>query len=193
MYRDVPVKDETAQESEIDLSVEPHTTDEHDGISSTRKRRRLTQKSSVSARFSDDFEDDDVMQVQADCSVPAFAENLDEKRIVVGTIGATGFEGDLLPIAMERVVSLVSPSLEDTSTPSSSSRREMTPPSCPLFQTDDTKTESCQQRKLLGLSAVAEVQRNSSSLGRAKTKSLQHDKCALVDPCSSSTLGFLMY
>ena len=45
----------------------------------------------VSARFSHDFEEDDVRQVQADCSVPAFAENLDEKRIVVGTIGATGF------------------------------------------------------------------------------------------------------
>ena len=42
VYRDVPVKDEPAHESEIDLSVEPHTTDEHDGISSTRKRRRLT-------------------------------------------------------------------------------------------------------------------------------------------------------
>ena len=33
--------------------------------------------------------------------MPAFAENLDEKRVVVGTIGATGFEGDLLPVAME--------------------------------------------------------------------------------------------
>ena len=41
------------------------------------------------------------MQVQADCSVPAFAENLDEKRIVVGTIAAAGSEGDLLPTAME--------------------------------------------------------------------------------------------
>ena len=101
VYRDVPVKDETAHESEIDSSVEPHTTGEHDGISSTRKRRRLTHKSHVSARSSEDSEEDDVMQVQADCSVPAFAENLDDKRIVVGTIGAAGFEGDLLPIAME--------------------------------------------------------------------------------------------
>ena len=32
VYRDVPVKDETAHESGIDLSVKPHTTDEHDGI-----------------------------------------------------------------------------------------------------------------------------------------------------------------
>ena len=38
VYRDIPVKDETAHESEIDLSVKPHTIDEHDGISSTRKR-----------------------------------------------------------------------------------------------------------------------------------------------------------
>ena len=80
VYRDVPVKDETAHESEIDLSVRPHTTDEHDGISSTRKRRRLTHKSPVSARFSDDSEEDDAMQ-----------ENLDEKRIVVGTIGRYWF------------------------------------------------------------------------------------------------------
>ena len=53
---DVPVKDETTHDSEIDLSVEPRTscdqaTDEHDLISSTRKRRRLTHKSLVSARF----------------------------------------------------------------------------------------------------------------------------------------------
>ena len=33
--------------------------------------------------------------------MPAFAENVDEKRPAVGTIGATGFEGDLLPVAME--------------------------------------------------------------------------------------------
>ena len=31
------------------------------------------------------------MQVQADCSVPAFVKTFDEKRPVVGTIGATGF------------------------------------------------------------------------------------------------------
>ena len=47
VYRDVLVKDETTHESEIDLSVEPRTscdqaTDEHDVISKTRKRRRLT-------------------------------------------------------------------------------------------------------------------------------------------------------
>ena len=40
VYRDFPVKDEIAHESEIDSSVEPHTTHEHGGISSTRKRRR---------------------------------------------------------------------------------------------------------------------------------------------------------
>ena len=105
LYRDVLVKDETTHDYEIHFSVEPRTsrdqaTDEHDVISSTGKRRRLTYKSPVSARFSDDFEEGDVMQVQADCSVPAFAENLDGKRTVVGTIGATGFESDLLPVAM---------------------------------------------------------------------------------------------
>ena len=106
VYRDVLVKDETTHDSEIDLSVEPRTsydqaTDEHDVISGTRKRRRLTHTSLVSARSVDNFEEDDAMQVQADCFVPAFAENFDEKRPVVGTIGATGFEGDLLSVAME--------------------------------------------------------------------------------------------
>ena len=41
-----------------------------------------------------------------------------------------------------------------------------------VFETDDTKTESCQQGKLLGLSAVAEVQRNSSSLGNGQRRNL---------------------
>ena len=44
-------------------------------------------------------------------------------------------------------------------------KRDDTPLST-VFEIDGTKTESCQQRKLLGLSAVAEVQRNSSSLGK---------------------------
>ena len=79
VYRDVPVKDETTHDSEINLSVEPRTscdqaTDEHDVISGTRKRRRLTHKSPVSARFVDDSEEEDAMQVQADCSVPAIAK-----------------------------------------------------------------------------------------------------------------------
>ena len=56
VYRDVLVKDETTHDSEIDLSVEPRTscdqaTGEHDVISSTRKRRRLTHKSPVSTCF----------------------------------------------------------------------------------------------------------------------------------------------
>ena len=39
-----------------------------------------------------------------------------------------------------------------------------------MLETDDTTTESCQQRKFLGLSAVADVQWNSSSLGRGKRR-----------------------
>ena len=107
VYRDVPVKDETTHEPEIDLSVEPRTscdqaTDEHDVISKTRKRRRLTHTQITRfCSFYDDFVEDEVIQVQTDCSVPAFAEHFDEKRPAVGTIGATGFEGDLPPVAME--------------------------------------------------------------------------------------------
>ena len=87
---------ERTHESEIDLPVEPLTscdqaTDEHDVIPHTRKRRRLVHKPHVSARFSVDFDEGDAIQVQADCSVPAFAENLVEKRAVVGTIYAYWF------------------------------------------------------------------------------------------------------
>ena len=72
------------------------------------------------------------MQVQADCSVPAFAENLDEKRIVVGRLALLVLNAVYFLSPWKRIVNLVSPSLEDTNTPSSSSRRETTPPSCSL-------------------------------------------------------------
>ena len=39
-----------------------------------------------------------------------------------------------------------------------------------MLETDDTTTESCQQRKFLGLSAVADVQWNSSSLGKGQRR-----------------------
>ena len=127
----------------------------------------------VSARFVDDFEEEDAMQVQADCSVPAFAKKIDEKRPVVGTIGATGFEGDFFLVAMdtscqpgesvfgghEHTVQLLE-------------KRDDTAQLSTVFEIDETKTESCQQRKVLGLSAVAEVQRNSSSLGKGQRRHL---------------------
>ena len=200
VYRDVPVRNETTHESEIDLLVEPFTscdqaTDEHDVISSTRKRRRLTHKSPVSAHFSDDFDEDDVVQVQADCSVPAFAENLVKKRTVVGTICAIGFEGDSLSAAME--VSCQSGETElgrDEHTVELLEKGDDTAQLPAVFETDDTKTESCQQRKLLG---VVSIGRSATELvvpGKgAKTKLLQHDKCALVDLCRCSTSGFLLY
>ena len=188
VYRDVPVKDETAHESEIDLSVEPHTTDEHAGISSTRRRRRLTHKSPVSARFSDDFEEDDVMQVQA----AAFAENLEMllERLALLVLKAIYF---LLPWG--RIVNLVRPSLEDTDTLSSSSRREMTPPNCPLCSKPMIRRQDrVNKESFLCCQQVAEVQRNSSTLGKGQRRNLlQHDKSALVDPCCSSTSGFLLH
>ena len=159
------------------MIVEPLTscdqaTDEHDIIPHTRKRRRWTHKSPVSARFSVDFDEDDAIQVQADCSVPTFAEHLVEKRAVVGTICATGSEGDSLSAAMEtscqsageaelgrheHTVHLLEKGGDTTQLPA-------------VFETDDTKTESCQQRKLMVLPAEAEVQRNSSSLGKGQRR-----------------------
>ena len=173
VYRDVLVKNETTIDSEIDLSVEPRTpcdqaTDEHYVISSTRKRLRLTHKSTVSARDTDDFEEDDAVQVQANCSVPAFAENLDGKQIVVGV-----FEGDLLLVVRE--TSCQSGESEfgrHEHTVQLLKKRDDTAQLSTVLEIDDTKTESCQQRKLLGLSAVAEVQRNSSPFGKGQRRNL---------------------
>ena len=56
----------------------------------------------LSARFSlDDCDEDGDTSAQADCFMPAFAENFDEKRPVVGTVCSTGSEGDSLLAAME--------------------------------------------------------------------------------------------
>ena len=99
----------------------------------------------------------------------AFAENLDEKRIVVGTIGATGFEGDLFLIAME--TSCQSGESEfgrHEHTVQLLEKRDDTAQLSTVFETDNTKTESCQQRKLLGLLAVAEVQRTHRPRERGK-------------------------
>ena len=41
-----------------------------------------------------------------------------------------------------------------------------------VFETDDTTTKSCQQGKFLGLSTVADVQRNSPSLGKGQRRNL---------------------
>ena len=156
VYRDVLVKDETTHDLEIDLSVEPHTScdqaiDEHDVISGTRKRRRLTHKSLVSACFVDDSEEDDALQVQADCSVPAFAENFDEKRLVVGTIGATGFEGDLFLVAMETSCQLgESEFAGHEHSVQLLEKRDGTAQLSTVFEIDGTKTESCQQRNFWG-------------------------------------------
>ena len=131
-------------------------------VSKTRKRRRLLHKSPVSARFSlDDCDEDDDTSAQTDCFMPAFAENFDEKRSVVGTVCSTGSEGDSLPAAMEttegheHIVQLLETGGAGAMLPA-------------VFETDDTTTKSCQRGKFLVLSTVADVQRNSPSWERGK-------------------------
>ena len=184
-------------ESESDLSVEPRTscdqaTDEHDVISKTRKRRRLTHTQITRfCTFYDDFVEDEVIQVQAACSVPAYAKNVDEKRPAVGTIGATGFEGDLLPVAME---TSCQPGESEFGghehTVQLLEKRDDTArlPLCLKPWYEDrivSTTETC---------GVVSSGRSATELvvlrQGAKTESLQHDKSALVDLCNSSTLGF---
>ena len=41
-----------------------------------------------------------------------------------------------------------------------------------VFETDDTTTKACQQGNFLGLSTVADVQRNSPSLGKGQRRNL---------------------
>ena len=63
---------------------------------------------------------------------PAFAENLDEKRIVDGKIGSTGFEGDLVPIAMATSCQSGESEFGGHEHTHPAPREETTPPSCPL-------------------------------------------------------------
>ena len=95
VHRDVPVISETIDEPETDPFSGPadscdSVTDELDvdpSVSKTRKRRRLLYKSPVSARFSlDDCDEDDDTSAQADCFMPVFVEDSDEKRPVVGWV-----------------------------------------------------------------------------------------------------------
>ena len=62
-----------------------------------------------------------------------------------------------------------------------------------VFETDDTKTESCQQGKLLGVVSSGRSATELVVLGKgAKTKSLQHDKSALVDLCCRLNIGIAL-
>ena len=190
-------------------------TDEYDVISSAQKRRRLTHKSIVSARFFPvilmrtmlcrfkqivlcPLLPKILMRSARDLLPALFTQTLNLRgppssffltwleRLALLVLLAIYFQ-----LPWRRVVNLVSPSLEDTSTSSSSSRREMTPPSCPLCLKPMIRRQNRVKGNFWG------CQRNPTELvvlGKwAKTKSLQHDEVALVDSCSSSTLGFLMY
>ena len=101
VHRDVRVISETIPETETDPFSGPvdscdSVTDELDvdsSVSKTRKRRRLLHKSPVSARFSlYDCDENDDTSAQADCFMPAFAENSDEKQPVVDEVKTEGHE-----------------------------------------------------------------------------------------------------
>ena len=128
------------------------------------------------------------MQVQADCSVSAFSENLNEKRIVVGTIGATVFEGDLLPVDME--TSCQSGESEfggHEHTVQLLEKRDDTTQLSTVSEVSMIQRESSHQGKLLGLPAVAEVQRNSSSLEKERRRNLSSTLAAAQHLDSSCT------
>ena len=119
VYRDVPMKDETTHDSEIDMSVEPctscdQTTDEHDTISSTRKRRRLTQITG-SARSSDEFEEDDVYASSSRLFCARLLPKiLMRSELLLERLAPLVLRAICFLLPWRRVVYLVSPSLEDT-------------------------------------------------------------------------------
>ena len=141
VHRDVPVISETIHEFETEPFSGPadscnSVTDELDvdpSVSKTRKHRRLLHKSPVFARFSlDDSDEDDDTSAQTDCFMPAFAENSDEKRPVVGTVCSTvsGETQFLLP--WSQPVNPTKSNLSDTSVLFSSSGKEVMMTSCLL-------------------------------------------------------------
>ena len=103
----------------------------------------------------------------------AFAEHFDEKQPVVGTVCSTGVEDDVLPAAVEAIGQSDETELEgheyNVQLLAKGGDSAMLPA---MFESDDTTTESCQQRKFLGLSTVTDVQRNSSSLGKGQRRTL---------------------
>ena len=102
-----------------------------------------------------------------------FAENFDEKRPVVGTVCSTSSEGDSLPAAMETTGQSDEIEFEGHEHTVQLLEKGGAGAKLPaVSKTDDTTTKSCQQGKFLGLSAVADVQRNSPSLGKGQRRGL---------------------
>ena len=156
----------------------------------------MLHKSPASARFSlDDFDENDVIPAQADCSVPAFAENLDEKRPVVGTICSFGFEGDPLSAVTETHCQSGGTELEghehtvqllETGGDGNPVARFARGPMIRRQNRVSTREAS---------GAVSSGRRATEPvvLGkRAKTKLLLHDKSVFDDPCRRSTPGFFL-
>ena len=148
VYRDVPATSETKH----DLSEQSHNqpdpeTDEHDSYIDaldTRKRRRLRHKTAVSASFSVVGSNEEAhIPAQTDCSMPASAEIIDEGRTAADRFALLVLKAIHYLLPWNRTVQPERPSLKDTRTLSSSSRRnasthrttkleEMTTPNCPL-------------------------------------------------------------
>ena len=117
--------------------------------------------------------------------MPAFAENFDEKRPVVGTVCSTGSECDSLPAAMETTDQ--SDEIEFEGHEHTVQLLEKGGASARLpavFETDDTTTESCRRGWVSGVVNSGRRATELVVLGKgAKTKPLQHDQSALNDLC----------
>ena len=106
------------------------------------------------------------------------------RRLVAGSVCSAGVEGNSLPTAFEsdcparetelkghaHAVQLLKNECVDS--PNRETEGNDDSQLSALFGADDTTTKSCQQRMLLGLSTVADVQRNPSSLGRGQRRNL---------------------
>ena len=171
------------------LSEQPHSQsdpeteyDSHTDVPDSRERRRLRHKTPVSPRFSTvGSEKEGLIPALTDCSMPAFAEIIEEVRPVAGSICSVGVEGNPLlvsldsvcppsetePVGHEHTVQLLTEDCTDRDTQGVDTAQLSA-----LFGAGDTTTKSCQHRKLLVLSTVADVQWNPSSMRTGQRRNL---------------------
>ena len=105
--------------------------------------------------------------------MPAFAENFDEKRPVVGAVCSTGSEGDSLPAAMETTGQSDEIEFEGHEHTVQLLEKGGAGAKLPaVFETDDTTTKSYQHGKFLGLSAVGRCAPELAVLGKGQRRNL---------------------
>ena len=134
--------------------------------------------------FSMDGSDEEYfIPAQTDCSMLAFAENIDEKRLVVGTSCSSVFDGDSQLVASETICQSSETEVEGHEHTRGGVLRSIEPLLC-------SKPLIPRQNRVHKGSVWAT---NLVVLGqRGKTNLLKHDKSAFDDLCRWSTAAVVM-